>query len=76
MKKKGIWCTRGIFFIYKSLVSPIIGRLVSCRYEPTCSDYTLQAVEKYGVWKGLWLGIKRFFSCHPFSTRDRYDPIP
>lgn len=38
-----------------------------CRFAPTCADYTYQAVEKYGVGKGAWLGFKRIIRCHPFS---------
>ncbi|MEK7534528.1 MAG: membrane protein insertion efficiency factor YidD [Patescibacteria group bacterium] len=45
-----------------------------CRYEPTCSNYTYQAVEKYGVWKGLFLGLKRITRCHPW-TQGGYDPV-
>lgn len=40
----------------------------TCRFIPTCSDYTYQAVEKYGSAKGLWLGLKRIIRCHPFSS--------
>lgn len=38
-----------------------------CRFQPTCSEYTYQAVEKYGIFKGSWLGLKRTLRCHPFS---------
>ena len=47
-----------------------------CRYRPTCSEYALQAVQRYGVWKGGWMAIKRLGRCHPFSKRDWYDPVP
>lgn len=39
-----------------------------CRFQPTCSEYTYQAVEKYGILKGSWLGLKRILRCHPFSA--------
>jgi putative membrane protein insertion efficiency factor len=47
----------------------------SCRFTPSCSVYGYQAVEKYGVWKGGWLAIKRIARCHPFHPGG-YDPVP
>ncbi len=47
----------------------------SCRFYPSCSEYTLQAVAKYGVFKGGWLGVKRVLRCHPFHAGG-YDPVP
>ena len=46
----------------------------SCRFYPTCSEYTRQAIEKYGFWKGSWLGIKRISKCHPWHEGG-YDPL-
>jgi len=46
-----------------------------CRFRPTCSEYTYQAVKKYGTVRGLFIGLKRIIRCHPFS-RGGYDPIP
>ena len=47
----------------------------SCRFYPSCSEYTLQAVTKYGALKGGWLGVKRILRCHPFHPGG-YDPVP
>jgi len=46
-----------------------------CRYIPTCSEYALESLEKYGAFKGSMLAIKRFFRCNPFS-KGGYDPVP
>lgn len=47
----------------------------TCRYTPTCSQYTRIAVEKYGVWRGLWMGMCRISRCHPFH-KGGSDPVP
>jgi len=57
---------------YKKWISP--GLPSSCRFYPTCSDYTVQAIEKYGFMKGLFLGLKRILRCHPFNPGG-YDPL-
>ena len=58
---------------YQLFISPLFPR--SCRFYPTCSEYMMQAIDKYGVLKGLWLGIKRLAKCHPFHPGG-YDPLP
>ena len=47
-----------------------------CRYSPTCSQYAVEAITKYGAAKGGWLALKRLSRCHPFTKRSPYDPVP
>ena len=58
---------------YQYIISPIIGP--SCRFTPTCSQYTVEAIQKYGIFKGCWLGAKRISRCHPWNEGG-YDPLP
>jgi len=59
--------------IYQWLISPLIPS--SCRYTPTCSHYTVEALKKHGLFKGGWLGIKRISKCHPWGGSG-HDPVP
>ena len=59
---------------YQTAISPFFP--ARCRYVPTCSQYAVEAITKYGPWKGGWLAFKRFMRCHPFSHHDTYDPVP
>jgi putative membrane protein insertion efficiency factor len=58
--------------LYKTLVSPFLPS--ACRFTPTCSEYAMQAVEKYGATRGTWMGIKRILRCQPFC-RGGHDPV-
>jgi uncharacterized protein len=58
--------------VYKAMISPFLPP--ACRFEPTCSEYAKQAVEKYGAVKGTWLGVKRILRCHPFC-KGGHDPV-
>ena len=58
---------------YQFFISPILK--ANCRYLPTCSEYTILSLKKYGIIKGLYLSIKRIISCHPYGG-EGYDPVP
>jgi hypothetical protein len=57
---------------YKRFLSPFVPS--ACRYRPTCSEYMLEAVEKYGVRRGVWMGMLRLLRCHPFH-QGGFDPV-
>ncbi|MBF8303872.1 MAG: membrane protein insertion efficiency factor YidD [Dehalococcoidia bacterium] len=59
--------------LYQLTLSPII--LSSCRFTPSCSNYTYQAIEKLGLWRGGWLAAKRLGRCHPWRPGG-FDPVP
>ncbi|WP_343485628.1 membrane protein insertion efficiency factor YidD [Allomuricauda sp. d1] len=59
--------------VYQYGISPYTP--ATCRYQPTCSAYTVEALQKHGLFKGGWLAIKRIFSCHPWGGSG-YDPVP
>jgi len=61
---------------YQRRISPL--RAPCCRFTPTCSQYALQALERYGALRGSWLAVRRLLRCHPFHRRGYrfYDPVP
>jgi putative membrane protein insertion efficiency factor len=77
LKKTGPNLLRKIFTLpilfYQYSISPLFPP--SCRFSPTCSEYAKEAIFKHGIFKGIWLGIKRFSRCHPWGGKG-YDPVP
>ena len=61
-----------LLHFYKRVISPVLPPM--CRFEPTCSVYMMQAVEKYGAVRGIWLGLRRLGRCHPFNPGG-WDPV-
>jgi len=66
----------GLIRFYQKAISPM--RPPCCRFIPTCSAYALEAVEKYGAWRGGWLALRRVLRCNPFHRQKsiQYDPVP
>jgi putative membrane protein insertion efficiency factor len=63
--------------IYKLVFSPILFYMgARCRFEPTCSEYMVQAVQRHGAARGCVLGLKRFCRCHPYGGKAGFDPVP
>ncbi len=69
MKKILILLIKG----YRKFISPY--KTPCCRFEPTCSQYAIEALEKYGIFKGGWMAFLRLMRCNPFSGRSGYDPV-
>jgi putative membrane protein insertion efficiency factor len=67
------WLTIFAIRAYQAILSPLIGRC--CRYEPSCSEYCIEAVRRHGCFKGLWLGLRRLCRCHPWHEGG-LDPVP
>jgi len=62
----------GVLRLYKLFLSPLLPS--ACRFYPTCSEYMREAVERYGVRRGVWMGTKRLAKCHPFHAGG-FDPV-
>ena len=73
VKKAGIFIALIPIYLYKYCISPFTPP--SCRFTPTCSEYALQAIKKYGPFKGGYLAIRRILRCHPWGGQG-FDPVP
>ncbi|RME27798.1 MAG: membrane protein insertion efficiency factor YidD [Deltaproteobacteria bacterium] len=67
------WIIKSLIRLYQICISPFLG--ANCRFHPSCSQYTREAVELHGPVKGLWLGMKRIVRCGPWN-QGGYDPVP
>ena len=73
MKSLGVRLLTLLIRAYQLAISPMLGN--RCRFFPSCSDYTMEALQKYGIAKGTWLGLRRVGRCHPWHPGG-YDPVP
>jgi putative membrane protein insertion efficiency factor len=64
---------RGLIRLYQLFLSPILGN--NCRFQPTCSHYGMEALERHGLFRGGWLTMRRILRCHPWGGMG-YDPVP
>ncbi len=67
------WVALVLIKIYQYTLSPLLGN--ACRFYPSCSTYTYQAIERFGLFRGSWMGLKRILKCNPFFAGG-YDPCP
>ncbi len=67
------WPLSALVWLYRLLVSPWLGN--NCRFEPSCSQYALDALRVHGAFRGSWLAVRRISRCHPFGGSG-YDPVP
>jgi putative membrane protein insertion efficiency factor len=68
----GVWAVSGLIRLYRNTVSVALPS--SCRFSPSCSEYALVAVSRFGAVRGLWMGVKRIARCHPFHPGG-HDPV-
>lgn len=65
---------RALIRAYAYVISPLMGQ--KCRFYPSCSDYTAEAVDRHGALKGIFMGLKRILKCHPWHKGQMIDPVP
>ncbi|REL28746.1 membrane protein insertion efficiency factor YidD [Thalassotalea euphylliae] len=63
----------GLIKLYQKFISPLLGN--NCRFQPTCSSYAIEAINRFGAVKGSWLALKRILKCHPLNAGGE-DPVP
>jgi putative membrane protein insertion efficiency factor len=73
LSSAGLWIALSLIALYRLGISPLLGP--RCRFYPSCSEYGAQALERFGLMKGLWLTIRRLGRCHPFHAGG-HDPVP
>jgi putative membrane protein insertion efficiency factor len=73
LSRAGLWIALSLIALYRLVISPLLGP--RCRFYPSCSEYGAQALERFGLIKGLWLTIRRLGRCHPFHAGG-VDPVP
>lgn len=73
-RKLGILTGVALISAYRVMIAPLL--VGSCKFCPTCSEYALQAIREWGLWRGAWLTFKRVLRCHPFSGPGGIDPVP
>ena len=67
------WPLLALVWLYRHTISPFLGN--NCRFQPTCSEYAMEALRRYGAFRGTWLAAKRIARCHPWGGSG-YDPVP
>ncbi len=72
-RSPAMWLLRGPIRFYQLAISPMTP--AACRYYPSCSNYAIEAIDKYGARKGGWLALRRILRCHPFRPGG-FDPVP
>lgn len=65
----------GVIRVYRAALSPFFGLFSSCRYQPTCSEYAMVALQRHGFRRGWWMAIRRIARCAPWGSHG-YDPVP